>query len=419
VNDKMTVLYVSTGANKIKVVQVDDDTGNLVRVVQTVECVVDPLPETYDGKPLPASGVFQPVTEWVEKHPKFNLVYAFTSFWSSAPAVITTFRIVNENDGTISKLGRVSTESLQATFATFSPDQSHLVVAHHNDGNVVFFDCTKDQALNSPVKILITPELKEGTRNSKFPNCLPSIHHVSYSPDGKYLLTSDVSQQGRVWTYAVDSHGIPTNDTPTSLFKPSIITPVDPWFGWLVKKALSIPDYRIRRTVVHPNGGFVYLLMETTPVLQVYEIDRNGKILGDCLQEVPTIDPSYLQNSYFGSSKWHGISMNAPAELYVTDTEVLVSNRCLKVPYVGYGESSIRIFQMTDNGAKLVLKQVLETPASVRHFWKNEDCTKLFSGINMGTPKVIETFVRDSPNEEFRKVGEANVEMDVMCIAPM
>jgi 6-phosphogluconolactonase (cycloisomerase 2 family) len=414
----MAVLYVSTSANKFKVVKVDENTGSLLKIVQTIEPVVDPLPNGSDGKPLPTSGFFRPVTEWVEKHPKYNLVYAFTSFWDSAPAYVITFRISNELDGTLTKLGQVSTQSLQAAHVTFSPDQSHLVVAHYNDGNVVFFECTQDKALDDPIKILTTPEIQEGTRTSKNPNCLPSIHHISYSPDGSYLLTSDVSKQGRVWTYAVNQHGLPLDDTPTSSFKPTIISPVDSWFGWLLKKTINFPEYRIRRTVVHPNGRFVYLLMETSNVLLVYEIDEHGKISADCLQEVPTIDPAYLQNKYWGNSKWHGMAINSPSELYVTETELLVSNRCVKVPYLGFGESSIRIFDLVDNGARLVLKQVVETLASVRHFWKSQDCTKLYSGINFGKPEVVETFIRDNPNDNFRKVGEANVEMDVLCIVP-
>jgi hypothetical protein len=31
-------------------------------------------------------------------------------------------------------------------------------------------------------------------------------------------LTSDVTKQGRIWTYAVNPHGLPLNDTPTSSF---------------------------------------------------------------------------------------------------------------------------------------------------------------------------------------------------------
>jgi 6-phosphogluconolactonase (cycloisomerase 2 family) len=414
----MAILYISTSANKLKVIEVDDDTGNLLQIVQTIEPVVDPLPIPLDGKPLPTSGFFHPVTEWVEKHPKLNLVYAFTSFWSSAPAIISTFRISSQTDGTLTKLGQISTHSLQAAYVTFSPDQSHLVVAHHNDGAVVFFDCTQDKSLDDPVKILATPELQQGTRTSKFPYCLPSIHHVCYSPNGAYMLTSDVSKQGRVWTYAVNSHGLPLDDTPTSSLKPTVICPVDPWVGWLLKTTMNFPKYRIRRALVHPNGRFVYLMMESSNFLQFYEIDQHGKISADCLQEVPTIDPAYLRNSYWGNSKWHGMAMNSASELYVTETEILVSNRCVKVPYLGFGESSIRIFDLVDNGAKLVLKQVVETLASVRHFWKSKDCTKLYSGINLGRPEVIETFIRDNPNDKFRKVGEANVEMDVLCIVP-
>lgn len=177
---------------------------------------------------------------------------------------------------------------------------------------------------------------------------------------------------------------------------------------------------RIRRTLVHPNGKYVYLAMEYANVVQVYEIDNKGKISGDCLQEVPTIDEGYFRRGYFGANnKWHGLAVNGLAELHVTETELMVSNRCMTAPHIGSGETSIRIFDIGDDGAKLVLKQVLETMGLVRHFRKSKDSTKVYSGINTGNLKVIETFVRDSPQDNFRKVGEANIEMDVMCIVPM
>jgi 6-phosphogluconolactonase (cycloisomerase 2 family) len=286
-------------------------------------------------------------------------------------------------------------------------------VAHHNDGNLAFFDCHQDDALTGPIKVVVTPEVNPGTRSSDIPNCCPSVHHVTYSPNGNYLLASDSSKQGRVWTYAVNEKGIPANhdgDIPTSFLKVTFVSPPPGWMAYLLSKFLFGMNYRIRRAVLHPNGKYVYLLMEFNAVLQVYEIDKNGKIYGDCLQEIPTIDPDYW------SSKWTGVGMSAAAELYATETEVLLSNRGMK-SRVGSAESSIRIFGMEEAGARLVPKQLLETSGPVRHFWMNDDSTKLYSGVTMGTPQVIETFVRSQSGVPFEKVGEANVEMDVLCIA--
>ncbi|KAL3919007.1 MAG: hypothetical protein SGILL_003967, partial [Bacillariaceae sp.] len=416
----MSILYVSSNANQLKVVEVDDVTGNLLRIVQTIEPIVDPLPTKPDGSPLPTKGMFVPVTEWVEKHPTLPLVYAFTSFWSDAVAIATTFRIVDPATGQLQKLGSVETGGHQAAHVMFSPDRSRMVVAHHNSGNISFFNVTENAALQAPVKIVETPELRPETRTMSFPQCLPSLHAVSYGPSGKYLLTCDVSVQGRIWTYAVDQHGVPLSDEPTSKMKPTHVKPITTLVGWTLKKTLGMPEYRVRRAVVHPNGKYVYLLMEMNNVLQVYEIDGKGKIAGDCLQEVPVIDAGFLTNSYWGKdSKWTGIAMNGAGEVYVTDTEILVSNRAMTTR-LGQGENSIRIFSIEEGGAKLEPKQLLETAGPVRFFWKDPNCTKLYSGTNQSSPpQVIEKFVRDSTSGAFTKVGEASVEVDVMCVAPM
>jgi 6-phosphogluconolactonase (cycloisomerase 2 family) len=422
-NKNMTILYVTTSSNKFKVVEVDNENGTLVRIVQTIDPIVDPLPVSGDGKPLPTKGAFQPVTEWIEKHPLYNLVYVLTSFWSYTTAMVTTYRIADTTTGRLEKIGNsVSTGGLQAAHATFSPDASTFCVCHHNDGIVSFFDCTHDDTpLSTPFKIIATPELIPGTRTTKFPAALPSVHHVQYGPKGRYLLTSDSSKQGRVWTYQVDERGVPCIDTnndhdrPSSSLKVTYVTPPSGWLGYAFSSYLMGMPYRIRRSVVHPNGRYVYLLMETNATIQIYEIDDRGRIFGDCLQELPVIDPAF-----FGR-RWTGIAVNCPAELYVTETEVFVSNRGIMASRFGSGESGIRIFTVDNDGSKLSPKQFIDTTSvgPVRHFWMNKESTKLHLGINMGKPELIETYVRKDSSCMFEKVGQANVEMDVLCIASM
>ncbi|KAL3897801.1 MAG: hypothetical protein SGARI_006835 [Bacillariaceae sp.] len=314
--------------------------------------------------------MFVPVTEWVLKHPTLPLVYAFTSFWSDAKAVVTTFRVLDKESGKLQKLGRVETGGYQAASAEFCPFSNGevMTVAHHNDGTLSFFDVSKAQTLDAPIKFRQVPQLVPGTRTKKFPSCLPSLHHVRYgqsnrSSNNKYLLACDVSKQGRVWTYAVDERGLPLqSEKPTSSFKPTFVSQNQTLVASALKTVLGMPDYRIRRAIVHPNGKYVYLLYEMNNVLQVYEIDSNGKIICDCLQELPTIDPAFSYSKrYFGSgSKWTGVALNSAAELYVTEKEVMVSNRAMKTRF-GRGENSIRIFRMEEDGARLVPKQTLET----------------------------------------------------------
>jgi 6-phosphogluconolactonase (cycloisomerase 2 family) len=157
--------------------------------------------------------------------------------------------------------------------------------------------------------------------------------------------------------------------------------------------------------------------MEMNAVIQIYEVDDRGKIYADCLQEIPAINPDYFSNK-----KWTGIAMHGPAEMYVTETELLVSNRGM-TSRLGSSESGIRIFNIEDGGSKLTPKQVLDTTTCggpVRHFWMNEESTKLYAGINMGTPEVVHTYTRNDPSCTFTKLeGEANVDMDVLCIARM
>jgi hypothetical protein len=65
----MTILYVSTGENKMAAVKVDEK-GNLVKIVQTIDPVVENLPESVPEKG--PAGMSSVVTEWVSRHPSVS-----------------------------------------------------------------------------------------------------------------------------------------------------------------------------------------------------------------------------------------------------------------------------------------------------------------------------------------------------------
>jgi 6-phosphogluconolactonase (cycloisomerase 2 family) len=394
-------LYLSTSDNKLSVVQVEEETGNLIKIVQTIEPIVDPLPT--NAKP---TGMFKPVTEWVETHPKFPLLYVFTSFWNQHPAYVTTYRIHKLN-GSLEKLGVCETGGHHAAHATFSPDGSTLCVAHYMDGNMSFFDCSQDKCLEPPIKVVELPEVIPHTRSMDFPGNLPALHHVQYGPNGTYLLASDASAQGRVWTYPVDEHGLLTSETPIYKGKYPPIRSFPSLVSRMFTSLLCKSPYRIRRTVVHPNGRYAYLLFESHAVIQVYEISTDGKLSGDCLQELPSTDEA------FANSKMPiGAAFNAPAELVATEEGVWASNRGWEV--WGRAESSIHHFGYEEDGTRLVHLQVLPVAGPVRHFIQHK--SKVYSGVNSETPGLVETFTKQEDGI-YQKVGQAAVGMDVMCIA--
>ncbi|MGK3748186.1 MAG: 6-phosphogluconolactonase (cycloisomerase 2 family) [Bacillariaceae sp.] len=515
----MTILYVATDANRLKVIEIDDETGKFVRLIQEIDPIVNTADiadastggannnnnidydddgssasswSSYLGGIIAGTGTTHSTptttttttTEWIERHHMFPLLYVFTSFFNRAISIVTTYRIIGGgiNDdvnsdkimkGRLKKLGEIQTGGMHVSHVTFSPNNTTMCVGHYIDGSISFFDCSQDgAALQDPVRIVVLPEVRPETRNTTFPNCLPSIHHVTYNPypnnnddkkeeeDGlfcRYLLVSDTSKQGRVWTYAVNSLGIPISDKPISFRKVTLITPPPGWLSQIVNWSVGLANYRIRRCVVHPNGFFVYFLLEFNAVIQVYEINPyTGKISGDCLQEIPTIDSEYFggynkyNNNSSSSSKFTGISIHAPAELFSTTNELFVSNRGFNYGgpgsrfSFGQAESGVRIFTIEDNGMKLVPKQNLNCYGPVRHFFHNNNnnfVNKLYvgsdktaggsSGSSSGNNNndnsnsnsaSIETFVRRQPEAlggEFERVGSlAHVGMDtITCIA--
>eukprot|EP00535_Pseudo-nitzschia_heimii_P013386 CAMPEP_0197200082 /NCGR_PEP_ID=MMETSP1423-20130617/34213_1 /TAXON_ID=476441 /ORGANISM="Pseudo-nitzschia heimii, Strain UNC1101" /LENGTH=532 /DNA_ID=CAMNT_0042653955 /DNA_START=21 /DNA_END=1619 /DNA_ORIENTATION=- len=529
----MTILYVATSKNRLKAIEVDGKTGDFIRLVQDINPIFEnsistdtenasDLESRYNAgesrsgenstddldEKVPVSWSLGSYlvsdtgqTEWIERHPTFDsLLYVFTSFWNRSSAVVTTYRILGDNEdsstdnrarGRLKKLGSVQTKGLHVSHITFSPDQfcfvrndngtmkkkkspSSMCVGHYMDGSLSFFDCSRDAALDEPLRVVVLPEVRPETRNSTFPNPLPSIHHVTYNPSPyelnsndenryndddqdelcKYLLVSDTSKQGRVWTFAVDSRGLPISDKPDSYRKVTYINPPSGWLTRIVTGSwvAGLADYRIRRCIVHPKGRYVYMLMEFNTVVQVYEIDRStGRISGDCLQEISVIDPEY-----FGWKKMTGAAVHASAEMYATATELFVSNRGFSF-FGSSAESGIRVFSIENDGAKLVPKQSLGCEGPVRHFvpdqnrgisfgkpfGSSDDClvsspTMLFAGsdtgwgskpssernagaINNRSSASVETFVRRDPEAAggtFERAGVFDVGMDdITCIA--
>lgn len=401
----MPVIYVSTGDNKLAAVEVDSD-GNLIKILQNVEPVVDP-PENAKG-PM---GSPPAVTEWLSRHPKYPLLYALTSFWNDAEATVTTYRIDKES-GTLTKLGSTSTGGYQAAHAVFSPDGSTYAIAHHNGGALSLFDVSKSSQLEKPLMVVYPPEIVPGTKKApeagKLDQGLPALHGVNYAPNGRYLTCADPVQNA-VFTYAVDTKGRPTSpDKPTSQVRCETSKWAFAWIQRFLAWVLKMKSPRPRRAVIHPNGKYLYVIHEWTNFVQIYAIDEGGTIGPKLLCEVSCIDPSMHKG-------FIGIGMTAVAELEAWDDYLIVSVRGMSA-LVGRSESSVRLLAYKDGGSGLESVGTLEgIPAAVRHFHRMDDV--IWVGINSSKTTLVLTYKKQDDGGWVRK-GEADVGMDVFCVVP-
>jgi len=431
-----TILYVSTEANKIAVVKVDD-LGNRVETVQTIDAVVDPLPE---GVQAPSTPSHKLETGWINKHPQYKLLLVLTSFWISHPAILTTFRI--EKDGTLTKLARCSTGGFHACYATFSPDDSTYCVAHHNCGRVVFFDVTEDQGITEgPLQTIRAPIVDPDhsaliePQDSSLGMGVPNTHHVLYAPNRKYLLVVDAMQHA-VLTYAVNERGRPianNNDKDDTAIQPtsSQIVTTDQtnvsWFQnalkWILSKLIS-PGFpqRIRRAALHPSGKFIYILYEFANTVQVYGIDETGKMDGTCLCDMKIAEIDTLTQYW-----WIGVGITAAAEMTASSDGLMVSVRGKPAPGCR-ADSCVRTLTYVDEGRQLAYQQRMETHSAVRHFActtepssvPGEDPVKVvWVGINSALYPMVQKYRMVPSSERYELTGEANVGMDVFCVVPL
>mmetsp|Transcript_12959 Transcript_12959/g.27989 ORF Transcript_12959/g.27989 Transcript_12959/m.27989 type:complete len:405 (-) Transcript_12959:15-1229(-) len=399
-----TIIYVSTCGNKLAAVEVDEN-GNLDSILQLIEPVVD-VPDNVPKKgPMNSPPA---VTEWISRHPKLPILYSLTSFWNEAEAIISTFR-VNE-DGTLTKLGSRSTGGHQAAQGVFSPDASTYAIAHHNGGKLSLFDVTKSEQLNEPVMVMDMPEIVPGTRKEpkagSINQGLPALHGLYYSPNGKYLVCADPVQNA-VFTYSVDSKGLPT--TPDNVISQVVChTDVRPYattqklLAWLFG---SGP--RPRRAVVHPSGKYLYVMHEWTNYVQIYAIDEEGRVDPNLVRELSCVDPSLRKGCV-------GCAMTGVSELEAADDALIVSVRGTSA-CGGRAECSVRMFAYKDGGRDLECIGTLDgVPASVRHFYRKDNV--LWVGINSSKMPLVQKY--EKQGEEWILKGEANVDMDVFCITP-
>ena len=440
----MTILYVSCPLNKLAVIEIND-AGNLLGVIQTVSPVVDPLPEGL----LVDNGM----TEWISVSADKSLLYALTSFWNKAHAVVTAFAIHADGNGSLTKLGdSVSTRGYQAASGAFSADGSTYVVGHHNCGTITVLSVLEDgppivlstlqppTLLQQPRNLSLTTSGSVSTSTSTPlptvtadapPEPKKSVHQVQYfaatSSMPETLVVADCAQDAAI-IYEVDDMGH-LDDRPLAHVScrphEHVAHGGSGWAQWLFRQFMQrvLPSHgvRVRRAVlghVQQQQTFLYCLGELTNCIQVYRVDTSSTAGGakmisidkEPLQDMVVAGHSLEQSSYIG------LALTVVSELQVYDDGmVLVGVRGMAKLWGSRAEMGVRVLKQLEDG-RLELGQWIETPGAVRHFCRRDK--QLFVGINSEDYPFVQTYALQEDGL-WKLTGQAKVDMDVFCVVPL
>ncbi|GKY90683.1 hypothetical protein MPSEU_000041700 [Mayamaea pseudoterrestris] len=440
----MTILYVSCPLNKLSVIGVDNESGNLLQTLQTIYPIVDPLPEGL----LVDNGM----TEWMDTTPGGDMLYALTSFWNKAHAMLTAFSI--GADGRLIKLGgaSVSTEGYQAASGSFSADGSTYVVGHHNCGTITVFSVLEDgpPIVLSTVKppeltgMMHHPSFQRGNHDTP-PTIAPprAVHHVQYArmvdgtQDADVLLVADCAQDAAI-IYSVDDMGH-FDDRPLAHVRcqpHASSTTARISSGWMQALfrysmrylfKVSPHGFRLRRVALGrtafpsdattSNESILYCIGELTNTIQVYKVQQQSSnsrdicIAPEPIQELVVAGHSLAGAKYIGL----GVTVISEMQLYEEDRTILVGVRGLAKGWNSKAEMGVRVLKQLIDG-RLELGQFIQTPGAVRHFSRRG--SELFVGMNAEEYPFVQKYVLEE-NGLWKFVGQAKVDMDVLCVVPL
>ena len=453
----MPVYYLSTDANKVAEVVVDDTTGSLVKMTMY------PTADNPDSLPPKSPGGIS--TQWIVQHPHLpSLWVTLTSFWNQRPAMLSCFDSSSSGDKTNTNLTKMaaegSTGGREAVHAVFAPtsakeENATLAISHHNDGFVCFFQFpTKEPPtsfMDQPAITLELPVMDE-KRINVLPNnnknrglSVPSSHQVFYAPNSaKWLMVVD-SSQSVIFTYECDPKtGLPVpsssstsvddnkneeGSSDNNIYSPAFTftchtdAPALGWFSGIVTTIKGL-GCRPRRVAMSANGEYIYVSYETRNVIQIYHVDQEtGQIDPEkkgYLQEVSTLEPELTKQPLIG------LTLQASAEMMVVGDSLFVSNRG-GVVVAGKGENSVCVYDIRDGG-RLCSSSARVVPCSgpVRHFcvYSQGEYEYLVAGTSNNAEGSLETFRRkiQTANGEaggaFEAVGQAEVGVNVLCVLP-
>jgi len=190
--------------------------------------------------------------------------YAYSVNESGDQSTISAFRY-DAKTGILTLINQVSSEGNDPCYLI--ANDHHVIVANYNGGNIAVFNIEKDGALSTATSVI------KHTGKSINPNGRQEsahVHQVVFSPDGKYVLATDLGEDN-VYIYKYN----PKSKTNTLTFKSVYST-----------KAGSGP----RHLSFSPSGKHVYLTHEFTGHIAVLQYNK-GELTW--IEDIQTVSPNF------------------------------------------------------------------------------------------------------------------------------
>ena len=305
-------------------------------------------------------------------HPSQNYLYAVSEvndFSDDESGSINAYSL-DRSSGRITLLNTVSTRGSAPCHLDVDQTGKAVVVANYGSGSVASFAINADGGLNESSSFIQHEGSSAHPRQAG-----PHAHSSDFSPDNRFLITSDLGMD-QVLVYRAD----PSNAT---------ITPNDP--PHVQVEAGSGP----RHFAFHPNGRYAYVINELALTVTAFNWDAAAGAL-DPIETVSTL-PDGADGDNFST---------AEIEVHPSGKFLYGSNR---------GHDTIAVFSIDESSGKIELLENASTQGKTpRHFAIGPEGRYLFAA-NQSSDSVV-LFEIDQQSGRLSPTGNV-VELDApVCL---
>ncbi|WP_138751211.1 lactonase family protein [Paenibacillus sinopodophylli] len=302
-----------------------------------------------------------------------NLLYAIAETVNDAGQKVgeAAAFAINPSKGSLSLLNRKITVDSTTCHIQRDAESRFLTVTSYHGGMIGLFGINEDGTIGRDLDV----QQHEGSSKHPERQDRPHPHSSFYSPDGRFLLVSDLGLD-RIVTYKLDAEA-----------------------GKLVHQSSAAlhPGAGPRHLTFHPNGKFVYVINEVDSSITSFTYDKEtGQLI--TLQTVSTL-PADFEGE------------NSCAEITVsTDGRYLYgSNR---------GHDSIVVFAIDDQSGSLSLVQHFSVEGGHPRHFALTPSGRFLLAANRDTDNIV-TFTVDRDSGKLASTGN-NVKLSKpVCVLPV
>lgn len=230
-----------------------------------------------------------PNPSWITIHPSRRYLYAINEIadFNGSSGSVSSFSI-DQTNGTLTALNTVSSEGAGPAHMSIDASGRFVFVANYIGGSIAVLPILAGGSLGTAVDIHRDTGSVGSTRATDAPRGSyaisghdnPHAHMIAPDPQNKFVLATDLGQD-RIYVYRFDPS--------TGKLAPSDITPF-----------VSLPfGDGPRHFAFHPNGHWLYLLMEESSTIAFFHYNPDRGTL--TAQETISALPSGFAGSSFAS----------------------------------------------------------------------------------------------------------------------